>query len=248
MTTGGYFYDPENRLQTAGGVTYTYDGDGRLLQKSSGKLYWYGVGTEALDETDLTGSTSNAAFSEYAFFDGKRVARRDFSNSVFYYFADHLDTSRVMVQAGQTTACYRADFYPFGGERTPIVNTCPLIYKFTGKERDTETQLDNFEARHYSSASARFISADTPLVDQGVLNPQSWNLYSYVRNNPLRYTDPSGHGCVPDEQGGWKTDNSIPGESCEEVAAKTINAAPNSIVEGVLTDEERINELAYLID
>jgi hypothetical protein len=47
-----------------------------------------------------------------------------------------------MVQAGQTTPCYDADFYPFGGERTPITNLCPQNYKFTGKERDAETNLD----------------------------------------------------------------------------------------------------------
>jgi hypothetical protein len=40
----------ENRLLTAGGVTYTYDGDGRRIKKSSGKLYWYGEGIEVLDD------------------------------------------------------------------------------------------------------------------------------------------------------------------------------------------------------
>jgi RHS repeat-associated protein len=192
MTTGGYTYDAESHLLTAGGVTYTYDGDGKRVKKSNGKLYWYGMGADALDETDLAGNTNNSTFNEYVFFNGKRVARRDSTNSVFFYFADHLGTSRVMVQAGQTTPCYDADFYPFGGERTPITNTCPQNYKLTGKERD-ETGLDQMGARFYSSALGRFFSVDPLLVQkQKLLDPQQWNLYQYARGNPLRFADPTG--------------------------------------------------------
>jgi RHS repeat-associated protein len=61
----------------------------------------------------------------------------------------------------------------------------------TGKERDAETGLDYFEARYYSSAQGRFTSPDAP-VDQHPADPQSWNLYTYVRNNPLILTDPTG--------------------------------------------------------
>jgi RHS repeat-associated protein len=62
----------------------------------------------------------------------------------------------------------------------------------TGKERDAETGLDYFGARYLSSAQGRFTSADTPLIDQNPTDPQSWNLYAYARNNPLKYVDPSG--------------------------------------------------------
>jgi hypothetical protein len=51
------------------------------------KIYWYGSGSDPLDETDNTGSTVNAAFNGYIFFGGKRIARRDSSNNVNYYFA-----------------------------------------------------------------------------------------------------------------------------------------------------------------
>jgi RHS repeat-associated protein len=62
----------------------------------------------------------------------------------------------------------------------------------TGKERDQETGLDYFGARYMSSAQGRFISPD-PLLNSGhPNNPQSWNRYVYVENNPLRYTDPTG--------------------------------------------------------
>lgn len=64
---------------------------------------------------------------------------------------------------------------------------------FTGKERDQETGLDYFEARYFSSAQGRFTSPDPPLLDQHIEDPQSWNLYAYGRNNPLRYIDPTGN-------------------------------------------------------
>ena len=67
--------------------------------------------------------------------------------------------------------------------------------QFTGKERDAESGLDYFGARYFSGAQGRFTSPDRPFADQHPADPQSWNLYSYVRNNPLRYTDPTGHEC-----------------------------------------------------
>jgi RHS repeat-associated protein len=54
--------------------------------------------------------------------------------------------------------------------------------------------LDYFGARYYSGAQGRFTSPDKPFADQFVAEPQSWNLYSYVRNNPLRYIDDDGRG------------------------------------------------------
>ena len=61
----------------------------------------------------------------------------------------------------------------------------------TGKERDTESGNDYFEARYYASSMGRFMSPDSG-VDQHPEDPQSWNLYGYVRNNPLTGTDPTG--------------------------------------------------------
>ena len=66
----------------------------------------------------------------------------------------------------------------------------------TGKERDAETGLDFMEARYFSGAQGRFTSPDEPFADQNDADPQSWNLYSYVRNNSLRFIDPSGRDCV----------------------------------------------------
>jgi RHS repeat-associated protein len=189
-----YTWDAESELKTAAGLTYSYDGDGRRAQKSNGKLYWYGATGDILDESDASGNITD----EFVFFGGKRIARRNIaSGNIYYYLSDHLGSSRMIMQTGQTSACYDADFDPFGGEHV-VTNACPQNYKFTGKERDAETGLDNFEARYYSSQFGRFHSADwsaltapVPYADLG--NPQTLNLYAYVKNNPLNLTDPTGH-------------------------------------------------------
>jgi RHS repeat-associated protein len=62
----------------------------------------------------------------------------------------------------------------------------------TLKERDNETGLDYFLVRYYSSVLGRFTSTDEAFIDQQEADPQSWNLYSYVRNKPMLYIDSSG--------------------------------------------------------
>ena len=63
---------------------------------------------------------------------------------------------------------------------------------FSGKERDAESGLDYFGARYFSGPQGRFTTPD-PLLNSGrPWDPQSWNRYSYARNNPLRYVDPTG--------------------------------------------------------
>lgn len=199
-----YWYDAENRICSYGGsgncisgTIYTYDGDDNRVGKSSGTLYWYGPTGEAIAETTTTGTDQN----EYVFFAGKRIARINASGNVFYYFADNLGTSRVNVQDGPTpTLCYDADFYPYGGERPAYTNTCSQNYKFTGKERDQETNNDYFGARYYRSGIGRFMSPDwsakaEPVPYAKLGNPQTLNLYTYVGNNPLGAADPDGHAC-----------------------------------------------------
>ena len=69
--------------------------------------------------------------------------------------------------------------------------------QFTGKERDAETGLDFMEARYYSSAQGRFTSPDVMMgKPEWLVDPQRWNRYAYVRNNPLKYIDPNGEDLV----------------------------------------------------
>ena len=197
-----YVFNAENQMTSTSNASmnYIYDGDGNRVEKSGSKLYWYS-GSEVLDETDTTGSVTNSSFNEYIFFGGNRVARRDKSNNVFYYLTDQVGSSRVIaeVPSGQNTAtmCYDADFEPFGGEHA-YTNSCSQNYKFTSKERDSESNLDNFGARYYASTTGRFMSPDWALKPLAVPyakfgDPQTLNLYTYVENSPLNRIDADGH-------------------------------------------------------
>lgn len=62
----------------------------------------------------------------------------------------------------------------------------------TGKERDSESGLDNFGARYDASSLGRFMTPDPLMASAKVWNPQTWNRYAYALNNPLRFIDPTG--------------------------------------------------------
>jgi RHS repeat-associated protein len=239
-----YGYNAESQMTTLPNAneTYVYDGDGNRIEKlvsgSVTKIYWYGSGSTVLEETDGSGSTTNTNYSQYIFFGSARIARRDAAGNVFYYIEDHLGSSRVMVQAGQTTPCYDADFYPFGGE-IAHTSTCSSNYKFEGKERDPETNLDDFGARFYNSGSqiafapfGRFLSADWSAVPVAVpyaslTNPQTLNLYAMVGDNPETFVDLDGHGGChsdvygPGEHGQVCGLGGVPGASAEQGAPVT---------------------------
>jgi RHS repeat-associated protein len=183
-------YDTENRISTDAGVTYYYDADGARMEKSSGTKYWFGPDGEVLTETSLTGTINE----EYVYFNGQRIARIDRpSGTVNYYFSNHLDSASVITSATGSIQ-EQTDFYPFGGVAY-VSGSDPNHYKFTGKERDSESGLDNFDFRYYGSSLGRFMTPDDDSA-QDAANPQSWNLYSYVMNRPTVATDPDGHDCI----------------------------------------------------
>jgi RHS repeat-associated protein len=203
--TQSYTYDAENRISTAitslGTETYTYDADGNRVEKSNGTtgtLYWY-MSPGIVGESDLSGNLT----AEYVFFDGERVARKDLpGNAVSYYFSDHLKTTDIVTDA-QGNIKNESDFYPWGGELQFLANDSNH-YKFTGKERDSETQLDYFGARYYSNGLGRFITPDwaakpepVPYADR--TDPQTLNQYSYVRNIPTVKVDADGHATGVEE-------------------------------------------------
>lgn len=202
-----YTYDAENRVISTAGMAYIYDGDGKRVEKctgssttpgtcapnATGKLYWTGWSNDPLVETDLSGNV----VENYIFFNGRRIARRDTSPAaVHFYFSDHLGTHSLITDAnGDMPAQAESDFYPYGGEIS-IISGDSNRYKFTGKERDTESGLDNFGKRYNASTMGRFMSPDAFYKDSHVADPQSWNEYAYARNNPLRYVDPTGENAT----------------------------------------------------
>jgi RHS repeat-associated protein len=197
VVTPTYTYDAENRPSTTAGYTYHYDANGVRMEKSngtSGTMYWPGPGGEYLTETDLTGSTIN---EEYVYFNGERIARVDRpSGTVHYYFSDQLNSASTITDPSGTVQ-ERYYYYPYGGLVTSV-GSDTNHYKFNGKERDSESNLDMFGARYYASSLGRFMTADwsstpTAVPYAGFGNPQSLNLYAYTKNNPSSLTDPNGH-------------------------------------------------------
>jgi RHS repeat-associated protein len=204
--TPAYSYDDENRLSSTAGITYGYDADGARVVKSSGTLYWPGLGGQVLTEANFSGLVEE----EYVYFNGQRIARLDNPLpivAVHYYFSDHLGSASVITdQSGYIQEQYY--YYPYGGQLVTSTGSDSNRYKFTGKERDTESNLDMFGARYYASTMGRFMTPDwsaTPeAIPYGELsNPQSLNRYSYVKNNPTTLTDPDGHCDIDGEHHGW---------------------------------------------
>jgi RHS repeat-associated protein len=83
---------------------------------------------------------------------------------------------------------------PFGGKRGQGAGITASNYLFTDQELDKESGLYNYDARMYDPIASSFISPD-PII-QDVYDPQYLNRFSYTRNNPLRYTDPTGNSTV----------------------------------------------------
>jgi len=87
---------------------------------------------------------------------------------------------------------------PYGDIQKEWVNTYNPKQKFSGKERETYSDLDYFGARYYDNTSYRFTSVDPVRNRKEALgNPQLWNLYAYCRNNPITFVDPDGREFGP---------------------------------------------------
>jgi RHS repeat-associated protein len=179
-----YAYNAESEITSANGVNYTYDGDGLRVRKSSGTLYWRDSSGRVMEETDTSGNVQR----DYIFFAGQRIAWRDSSGGVYYYFVDILGSTRVVTDSSGN-ACFNADYYPYGQEND-YSTSCSPTYKFTGYEYDSETGNYYAYARYYDPLRGRFMSPDP--LGGAVGNPQSLNRYAYVLNNPTSGTDPSG--------------------------------------------------------
>ena len=178
-------WDAEGRMSTASGATYIYDADGNRVEKQ--------------------GST----VTDTVYFGGKPIARYSGgqwtdliygptgllaevpgtqTGSPVYRVTDHLGTNVGSLLANGTFV-NPVDYMPFGQVFTGNTND-PYLY--TSLERDGESGFDHAMFRQYSSNSGRWMSPDPYSGSIDMSNPQSFNRYNYVGNNPLVYTDPSG--------------------------------------------------------
>lgn len=185
-----FIYDAENKQKEVKDINnisigqYFYDGDGRRVKKfiyntQETTIFVYDAASKLVAEYSTTVIPSQDA-------------------KVAYTTSDHLGSPRINTdQDGNTIS--RHDYHPFGEEIITSQRTAHPDYaadtirqKFTGYERDNEINLDFAQARYFSYNHGRFTSPDDFGNDTDVADPQSWNLYIYVRNNPLKYIDPTG--------------------------------------------------------
>jgi RHS repeat-associated protein len=174
---------------------YTYDAGGGRSTRSRNLGQPGGFTTAYVGgryEEDTPSGDKRVLYS----FAGRVVAQRTIVGStptVVYLHGDMLgSTGATTSSAGAVTATQR--YTPFGTIRAG--GSLPTTIDYTGQRRDG-TGLLFYNARYYDPTIGRFASSDVIGVDRA--DPQTRNRYSYVRNNPLRYTDPTGH-CYADPQ------------------------------------------------
>jgi RHS repeat-associated protein len=199
MTSNGtncYEYNEANQLKKVKKCSnselvaeYLYDFNGNRLVK---KEYENGAlkrtvyspsdeyETKKLDD----GTTQNTTYYKL---NDEVVAKKNPDGSKNYYHNDHLGSTSILTSQTGTKVEDTA-YDPWGEVKTGGEKS---KFQYTGQEKDLETGLNYYGARYYDSHIRRFTQAD-PII-QDVYDPQSLNRYSYVRNNPLKYTDPSGN-------------------------------------------------------
>ena len=140
--------------------------------------------------------------------------------AVQWLVMDRLGTPRMVVdQTGSLSGISRHDYLPFGeevpaglGGRTTSQGYTgdSTRQHFTGYERDDETGLNFAQARYQSPAQGRFTSVDPLGRSATIADPQSFNRYAYVTNNPVNLTDPDGMmPMMPDASTSWATISSV---------------------------------------
>jgi len=195
-------WDADNRLHTYDTATGTdtgmvYDVDGNRILRVHGSTTTTYIG--GVYETDGTTTTSYYSFA------GDTVGFREHtttSDDRFYMTGDHLGSTATVIDASDVGNPVDQYYYPYGEPRTSWAIDTDRAY--TGQISDhDQTGFYHYNARYYDPQISRFISSDTIIPNPA--NPQTLNRYSYVGNNPVTYTDPSGHAYdLPGEcPGGW---------------------------------------------
>jgi RHS repeat-associated protein len=195
-----YTYDPNGNMMGRNGATLTHDYENRLVSLVAGgttTIFVYDAAGGRVKKTSSSITTlyigklyecTSGVCTSHIFAGGNRIVSKKPSGT-YYYHTDHLGSSSVITNASGAKE-QEIYYYPFGQTRFNS-GSVDLHHKYTGQEEDAETGLYFYGARYYDPAIGRFISADTIVSDPS--NPQSLNRYTYVLNNPLRYTDPTGH-------------------------------------------------------
>jgi RHS repeat-associated protein len=184
-------------------ATFVYDGDGKRVKSAfnNNTTTTYFVGTHY----EVTNPGANQTITKYYYAGSQRIAMRT-NDTLNYLLGDHLSsTSLITNSAGdkineQRYKAWGETRYTFGSEKTK--------YQYTGQFSYTsDFGLMFYNARWYDPTLGRFAQADT--IIPGPYISQSYDRYSYVANNPIRYTDPSGHAAVCPDCGGASLEKTL---------------------------------------
>jgi RHS repeat-associated protein len=211
-----YTYDAEERISSMihlGGAptVYKYDSESNLVYESGASGVQVFLRNAAGQPVTIYPPSNYTGPSPYqniiAYVDGENIGL--WHSGVFNWSGkDTVGTKRYsswgkgdLASSTQPQLIGAFTSLPFGDALSSI-GTSPI--HFTGKERDTESGNDYFGARYYASSMGRWMSPDWAAKPEAVpysdlTNPQSLNLYGYVKNNPLSKADPDGHCCEEEE-------------------------------------------------
>lgn len=182
-------------------VEFEYDHRGERISKgiagSGSRTYYVG------DLFEVTSSGSGVRETRYVFAGTTRVARVS-GGVATYYHPDHLG-STVATSNGDGALTWSGAYSPFGVIRRQD-GVADVTHLFGGRAYDGETGLYYFGARYYDPVLARFTSPDVVIAEP--YDPGSLNRFSFALNNPLRFTDPTGHTAV-DQFGSWLLEQGI---------------------------------------
>ena len=156
---------------------------------ATGTFYIYAFDGRLLAEYDVNGQLVR----EYIYFAGMLVAEyRNQESRLLYYASDQTNSTRIVTD-NIGNVVYSAAHEPYGGIQKTWVSSYDPSLKFSGKERDAESDLDYFGARYYDPSIYRFLNVD-PITSgrEALSNPQRWNRYAYCLSNPVNYVDQGG--------------------------------------------------------
>jgi len=189
--TATYEYDVWNQLiksVTADGTTTSkYNGDGLRVEKNeNGKItkFLY-EGDKVVLETDGKGKQTARNIEGL-----NALSRTAGGSTVYYMYNGHADVTALLDSiTGAVTATYYYDAFGNILEKTGDADN---TITYAGYQYDDDTGLYYLNSRYYDPQTARFMTEDDPQYSN-INDPLTLNLYTYCHNEPLMYSDPSGH-------------------------------------------------------
>ncbi|WP_198524665.1 RHS repeat-associated core domain-containing protein [Paenibacillus phocaensis] len=202
LTNAEFTFDGLNRLtkvKTEDGkeVSYIYNGDGLLYERVEGTnrtRYYYDEDAKLIAEANVNGGTPSVTYTYLYDLSGRLWSRVDQATGEVQYYQlnGHGDVVGLTDNQGNQLNTYTYDIW---GNPETEEETVPNVFRYSGEYWDNTTDLQYLRARWYDPNAGRFVSKDP--YEGSIDNPQSLNRYSYVANNPLIYTDPSGQYIMP---------------------------------------------------